>query len=392
MLDSNFIKNSKHFCVAPWTHVAQNVGGRVKPCCRFGDMFKEFPIDYKGTILEFFHSPGMNTLREKMLNDEYIDSCKKCYDEEKSNKPSLRLELNERYGDIIRVDDPSVRYLEIGLSNACNFACVTCASNYSTSWFEDDNKLLSLGFKRSAIKIDKFIITESKTLDIDLSKIDRIKILGGEPFMEPRNLELMERLEEVDALKNLELNIVSNASIMPSKKWIQILDKIKLLRLVISLDGMYDTAEFVRYGTDWNKVSENIKWWVNYCKDKGYWVQFHYVVHALNSLDIGRTATWCAENYPDIFVNYDCLKEPNYLNIAFLPKWWKLETVKIASNMYRVSNKRFVFNHLQSADRNYKKNLILYDYVEKLEKIRDIKVPLLYREFLERMIKDASAD
>jgi hypothetical protein len=385
MLDNDFIKNSKHFCVAPWVHVAQNVGGRVKPCCRFGDMYKEFPIDFKGTISDFFKSDGMKSLREKMINDEYIDGCKKCYDEDKSNKPSLRLELNERYSDVVNLSDPNIRYLEIGLSNACNFACVTCASNYSTTWYDDDVKLINLDFKRPHVKHNKFIITESSSLDIDLSLIDRVKILGGEPFMEPRNLELMEKLEEADALKNLELNIVSNASIIPSEKWIKVLDKIKLLRLVISLDGMYDTAEFVRYGTDWARISQNIKWWNEYCLEKGYWLQFHYVVHSLNSLDIARTSKWCLEFYPDLLLNFDCLKEPSYLNAGYLPLWWKSEILKSASDIWRVSNKKFVYHHLKSYDLNKAYNKELFDYVSKLEQIRGLKLPSAYREFLDRM-------
>ena len=91
--------------------------------------------------------------------------------EDASGKSSLRQQLNEAYKDKLDLDNPKIFYLEVGLSNACNLKCVTCASNYSTSWYEDDLEL-----KRIIEK--KLIQIVEKHLPVQISKKDFIILIN----------------------------------------------------------------------------------------------------------------------------------------------------------------------------------------------------------------------
>ena len=377
-------QSDDYFCIAPWVHVCQNVGGKLRPCCRFFDP-DEFNKGSRPTINEFFNGEDMDKFRNKILNKEYIKGCSKCYEEDKNGKNSLRANLNEQFKDIKDLTTPKIRYLEIGTSNACNFKCITCASNYSTSWHEDDIALRERKFYREEPTKNKFVITDNEYLNVDLTNLRRLKILGGEPFMEPRNLELFERLDNLGLLETLTLELVTNASILPTEKWLEYLKKIKHIRLVISLDGIEEVAEFVRYGTDWSKVSKNTLWWNQFCAEHKHHMQFHYVIHSMNCFNIIATIYWVEKYHPNHLMNFDCLFGPKYLNISYLPDWWKDDIMSNISQIKRISNKNYASKFLTKNSYDKKACEDMITYIENLEQIRNHKLPAIYKLYLKKL-------
>ena len=370
--------DSKYFCAAPWVHVCQNVGGRLKPCCRFYSTV-DFIKNEKTTIKDFFFGEEMNNLRETMLSDQPHAGCTKCYNEDASGKSSLRQQLNEAYKDKLDLDNPKIFYLEVGLSNACNLKCVTCASNYSTSWYEDDLELKRRNFYREDAK-EKFVITDKEYLNIDVSSIERVKILGGEPFMEPRNLELLELLDQHGRIENMRLEIVTNATVMPNEKWIGYLERLKDLQLSISLDGIEDTAEFVRHGTNWSKLAKNTLWWRDFCSQRKHNFQFHFVIHAFNALNIQETVNWVESNHGNTLLNFDCLFGPKYLNVSYLPQWYKDKIIEQAKYIKRQNNRDYVIKFINSNTYDQENQQTMIKYLEHLEHIRDTPINSKYKE------------
>lgn len=381
----------KHFCIAPWVHVAQNVGGRLKPCCRYQDTVKDFPKENYKSIETFFTSQDMENFRTRMTNNEYIAGCVKCYQQDSADKYSLRRELNNQYPlEHINLLKPTIKYLEIGLSNACNLACVTCGSNYSTSWYDDDAKFSELGFKRNN-KTDKFVITDVDYNNLDLTNLDRLKILGGEPFMEPRNLDLFKHLDNLGVLPNIHLDIVTNATVLPGEQWQNYLSKLKSMRVVISIDGIDEVSEYVRYGTNWNKFQSNTLWWKDFCNTNNFKYQFHYVIHALNCFNISSTITWFNKFHGNnSTINFDCLSEPSYLSVTNLPNILKDEVIKEISNIESISNKDFCLNFVHLKEYTREECIKLIEYVRILNELRNIVLPtteLMYFEKLKEFIK-----
>ena len=76
-----------------------------------------------------------------------------------------------------------------------------------------------------------------------------LKILGGEPFLENKYLDIFKKINK----KNIDLFFVTNNSIFPKDEWIEELSKFKSVRFIISLDGVHEVAEFVRYGKKFSK-------------------------------------------------------------------------------------------------------------------------------------------
>ena len=369
----------KYFCIAPWVHVAQNVGGRLKPCCRFADVNDYFEKSNYSDINGFFYGNDMENLRAKMLLNQPIDNCKKCYSQEDAGKFSLRQELNSNFG--YDTNEKHIKYLELGLSNACNLKCVSCASNYSTSWYEDDKILVQEGFDRPIAK-EKFIVTNIDYDAINLSKLEKVKLLGGEPFMEPRNLDFFRYLNKIKKLSNLELVVVTNGTIWPNEEWLEYLKKLSQLNITISIDGINEIAEFCRYGTDWNKFDANVTKWKIFCAKNNFKMQFHSVLHAINAPYVRNISSYKFNNHKEIDINYDCLVKPEYLSIAYLPNDVKqvIES-KINDSMSKVYMKKFCINYLYSKEFSEEKFAQFKKYMRLISKIRRLNMPDFWEEY-----------
>ena len=163
--DTHKLENTKHFCAYPWIHTACNTYGDFRLCCMAdfhiaknnGDPYKFG----KDSISEMWNSDYMRDIRNKMLNDEYIEACKECIIDEKIGKTSLRESMtkvwqdNSKFRDNLQYSvehDGHVKYTpisyDIRLGNLCNLKCRMCGPHNSSQLAKEyekinDNKSLS---------------------------------------------------------------------------------------------------------------------------------------------------------------------------------------------------------------------------------------------------------
>jgi len=251
-----------------------------------------------------------------MMNNEFIDGCRKCYRDENLGKKSYRQLFNERYGQKF-ITNPKIKELEIALGNRCNFKCVDCNTRFSSSWYDDD-KLLG---RTQYTNYGREMKNDIKNINFNLLELNQLKVLGGEPFLDKRYLELFENIKNPE---EINLFFVTNNSIFPNKTWIEYFKKFKHINFNISIDGVYDVAEFVRYGTKFSKFEKNYKRWLDLNLDNMSIIP-HFVFHNLNILNFIDTVDWLKEIYnKDIgdmieIISYDFLDKPEYLNCSLLP-------------------------------------------------------------------------
>ena len=302
--------DDRYFCMAPWSHIQQNSYGEINPCCMFYGKDKVYTKKYD-SLQEAFNGSENARLRQRMLNGEYIDSCKKCYRDEDLGKSSYRQRFNERYKI---EDEPAIRELELALSNKCNFKCVDCNTRFSSSWYDDDILLgrtyytdIGRNYK-SNFDIDK----------VDLSQLRELKILGGEPFLEKEYLNIFTGIDK----SNVSLFFVTNNSVFPSEEWIDQFAEFNDIRFIVSIDGVYDVAEFVRYGKKFSRFEKNYEKWIELSKQKltNMKVIPHFVFHALNCTNLDATIQWLRNFHDDDKVlSYDFLENPIELSVKYLP-------------------------------------------------------------------------
>lgn len=338
-------------CKAPWNHIQINSEGTINPCCMF------FPTNYKKTynsLQEAFDGPENALLRQQMLDGKTIDGCSKCdlYDK-------IGLEPLRNYFDHYEIENPKIRELEYSFDNTCNFKCVTCNSRFSSKWLKDDIELHKLGISRpisKAVEQKKaYISFHEKMKQIDFSELQYLKLLGGEPFINEKYLELLQSID----LSNVTVMITTNNSVFP-KKWIDVLLRCKRLRLMISIDGIDEVGEFVRYGMKQKKFTSNLRFWKDVSDNNdNVELSFNYVFNILNSFNLNKTLEYVKKEKIDGEFIVDYLTGPDYLNAQFLPDNIK-KNIEIHISKYKKNHEIVSFLKNKNFSDKIMKNFLMY--------------------------------
>lgn len=166
--------------------------------------------------------------------------------------------------------DPVI--LEIMFGNTCNLSCVYCTEKYSTSIQKENLK-----FGGRLLNEDRDQLKENQSvnltpllwdwLDTNFHKLQRLNILGGEPFLLDELLKLVEFIKEHPNPK-LELSIITNLNVKPKSLKDQIAKllklqnerKIKRIDILCSVDCWGPEQEYIRYGFKCDLFEENFKY------------------------------------------------------------------------------------------------------------------------------------
>lgn len=197
--------------------------------------------------------------------------CGYCKKQEDAGQTSTRMLFEKTW------PDPASRSktrFEIFPSNVCNLKCPMCSSDSSTA-LALERYQLNLGNLES---VKEFDITDASIeilTSVPSHSIDSISIIGGEFFLSKGSLTILDFVLD----NNIPLRAVTNATIiLPAH--LDRLKKISNLELQISVDGVQESYEFMRYPAKWNTVVNNIKSLAT--ELKGQRLNFHYVVQTLN--------------------------------------------------------------------------------------------------------------
>jgi len=294
----------KHSCDLPFHHIATRPDGRVFPCCYF--RWEETPNDLTVKHKDPFNHPFLKEIRQKMLNDEYIEGCSRCYADEKTSGHSMRLDMNkvQNFGfpEEGRGKVPKLTNIDLTFSNVCNNKCRMCGPELSTSWYSDAKKL---GIKHSGIIAENTILDE-----YDLSELRFIKLLGGEPLMEEQ--KLIDLLKKCDR-PNLTLLLITNTTIRPQGELLELLKEVGKLSVKLSVDSYGPLNDFLRKGSKWDEVKSNILWF----KEQGANPSVHSVASIYNINKVHELMDFCKSL--DISQKYVMADGPDWMMPRHLP-------------------------------------------------------------------------
>lgn len=307
-------------CSALYNHECVTINGIRKPCCRFLDSNNSFTV--KNSTIEQYHSSDfVNDIKNTMMVN-WHKGCMKCKNEEDAGLQSLRnlYNLDHSYSN-------NIESIEFSLSNKCNLICRMCGPRYSTKWET---------FLTKHNDLAKFALLDSNTIKIedifsanrDLSHIKTIKYLGGEPFITPEIYKMFKILDDRDLLKNITFLCSTNATLFPYK-YVKYLEKFKHIRMHISLDGIGQLNEYIRYGKSWNTIINVLDQWKLY-KEKydNITLDVFTTIQAYNAHNIDSIVQF--SNELNFGFRGALLTSPSYLSINALPKSYidKLITTK----------------------------------------------------------------
>ena len=310
---------SKSFCIRPWTHAMIQTDGDIKLCCVSSEKSKH---NLKtSTIKEWWASEFVNTVRQQMLNGEEPSSCVNCFNTEKRGGSSIRQKINKEYKFIERYADKLINHfnypsespidIELSLTNLCNLKCIMCREQ-SSSTIATENKILKISkINQTDYNIQGPEIDKIK--DLILSKPKILNFRGGETFIVPEIKELVQWALDNDLLDDTLVHITTNGTRL-TNEWLDLLIKIKHLRIMLSVDGIGPVNDYIRYGSKWENIEKVAK---QLSSISGVNFVIHATVMNINVLSIPDLIKWCNQN--NYFLDVDLLESPNNFKIDVFP-------------------------------------------------------------------------
>jgi hypothetical protein len=253
------------------------------------------PYEFKDNKMNFHNIKTKLEARIKMLKGEWPGrGCEHCKSTEDAGGHSDRMSHLNMQGvtapkelekDTTAVDVTPTQ-LEIYFSNTCNLKCIYCNSKFSST-IDNENRIhgqFDYGFEDNPggapvriygkIEINPNIKEDTDKLfawlEGHIHELNKVMILGGEPFLQKETERMVELLERTSN-SNLTLVVFSNLTVDTYRvqKWLarmwRLVEQGKLnnLQVVGSLDCWGPQAEYVRNGLDLKKYMENFEFILN---------------------------------------------------------------------------------------------------------------------------------
>lgn len=375
------------FCYFPFVHanIRANKNRQVAPCWRSDEILGNLD---DSTLEEIWNGEAYAQLRQKFLNGEKPEGCARCWKLEENNETknlSLRswyLEHYAKYADNIK--NPQLKSIELRFSNLCNYSCLHCGSQHSTSWNNKLKKYKGLEKFQSTNDRNPRIITQEEVDSMIplFATVDEIRITGGEPLTDPVFYYFLESVP-VEVAKNIELLIVSNLSTLKyeEKDAMPLFEKFKEVKLRASVDADEETYSYFRSGGDIETVKENITRIQSYNNNVS--ISGVCAVNVLNITRLENIVKFHEER--NMFFKVMFVQErPHHLDIRNLPETIKQTINKIDITKFNSHNQKEVqrvldFMNSSEASKTYWNDL--KEYLTHIDKLNNTNFLNTYKEF-----------
>jgi radical SAM protein with 4Fe4S-binding SPASM domain len=247
-------------CKKLWNHLYVGTDSNVNPCCLADHRFPLGNIN-TDSIDNIIHSEKSNQIRNWMSQGYRPVACQTCYIKEDNNIISARINCDPSEQTI------DITSLDIRINNICNFKCRMCSEYFSSAIQQETIKIYGkdakLGHEQNLLTTPLSIEKSSQFSAIApyiTSNVEHIYFAGGEPLMTSEHYQVLDKLIDIKHT-NLRLTYNTNLSKLTYKN-INVIDYWNQFRNVTvgaSIDASDAVAEYVRHGTIWTDIVENIR-------------------------------------------------------------------------------------------------------------------------------------
>ena len=347
------MKRSDTFCSAPWFGLRINWDGRYQPCCVIQDEFSEF-IGKKNysihqhSVDDWMTSEYAQYLRKELTQGKKIKECSQCWQKEESNLQSERQICNNsatkntghnldntwinsflknanNYKDYVLVK------ADVKVSNVCNFSCAMCHPYDSSKIYDKWKKDTTSDFVQEKIKdnptyfldIEKLFQAKPKyklLLDILEHPIVHLKVLGGEPLLDKELLNILQNLD-TNKKSKISITVITNGS-QDLVDATHTLKGFKSVNFIVSLEGVNKMQDYVRQGSDWSYIEQNII----KARGQGIEIGITHTLQAMSILHLSDLLVWAHTN--KLPLDFSLCTKPDYLSLSVLPDYLKEYALK----------------------------------------------------------------
>lgn len=340
-MDPKTYLTKKNFCTLPWVGVYIQADGSVRNCAITKEEIGNINQDSLDNILR---GPINQNIKKDMLADISHSRCSQCHSLEKGQRNDFNQVSNRvwylktlKNSDLNIFDAPEnyqLRQLDLRWSNTCNFACVYCGPDLSSAWEKELNQPQTIN--------EQALQQSLNYIYNNLQTIEHIYLAGGEPLLIKENVNLLNKIKEINP--DVEIRINTNLSVVDGPVY-KLLKTFKNVHWTVSVDSIGAEFEYVRYGGTWNKFVENLQ---QLNKDFNK-INFNLVWFVLNGSSILDCIDFLIKmGFHENTIIVNPLENPKYWHVNNLPKL-VLDQIqnKIKDKLKTADPKYSLYNSLQ---------------------------------------------
>ena len=248
-------------CILPLYGMEILPDGKIKTCCMYQPDFEPEHKVYDISEYDEWWNHGVKRIQDTFANGEVPKGCKICYDHDNNITSGLRRGSTIFFKHLYAKDvaRPSPEWLELKFGNYCNLKCIMCSAGLSSQIENEQRAHLP---KFEAIEIYPNFIKHLKWWEdpkifpkvLEIAKNAKyISFSGGEPLMAPQILEILEAIDREKCLIRINTNLTRL-----NYEHLKIFSTIKNIEVAVSLDGVEEHHEYVRFGSSWHTIENNI--------------------------------------------------------------------------------------------------------------------------------------
>ncbi len=207
--------------------------------------------------VQVWQNKNLQEIRKTNEKNVWLSECWECERVESAGIKSFRQSMIEGLGVEKNLSGP--QRIDLLFDRSCNLACRTCSPVSSTFW---EKHLRDAGLPvniktgpNNNLETIRKVLTE-----LDLSNLKQIQFCGGETLMGNTYWNTAELIAELvpDAHERILLGFQTNGTQPIEEKHYRLIEKFKLVKFMISIDGTHDRFEYLRWPANWNQVVDNI--------------------------------------------------------------------------------------------------------------------------------------
>ena len=346
-------------CLAKWKQVSLHLPTGLNNSCYHPPLHS---IDADAVTLN--SSALHNTTHKKeqrkiMLRQERPSECSYCWTQEdlgnlsdrhyRSGEPWAAKDFHtilESTGD----EDVIPSYVEVNFNHACNLSCSYCSPQFSSTWQTEVDKWG--GYPTTPIHNDPSHFT-GRNRPIPAREdnpyveafwrwwpelypeLEHFRMTGGEPLMDKNTYRVFDHVLANPSPK-LHMNVTSNFSVEPAL-FEKYLDYVKQMTTnepkylehfmqYVSLDAMFERAEYGRHGMNFERVWENVNRFLAEVPTRSS-LTFIITMNTLNVTGLHELINGIhglrqvySKTYQRVWFDTPILRQPAWQNIQIMPE------------------------------------------------------------------------
>jgi molybdenum cofactor biosynthesis enzyme MoaA len=307
----------KYLCHAPFKAIRFGLGGHISVCClNKADSPGHYPHI---TIKEAWSSTALTSLRMAFVQNLFPPGCEECAST--INRGAYN-SVKSRHYDIVHNARGTPAMIEFELQNTCNLKCIMCSAFYSSALMPQE-----LENKHNNI-YDMHFVDQLRPY---ASHLKFASFVGGEPFLIDLYFDIWTLLTQANP--NIKININTNGTIL-NERVKQMLFQGNF-DISLSLDSIVpETYAKIRVNATLSKTLENVRFFYNYCKNKGTIFSIWACPMTLNCFEIPDLLTYFNNMQVPVYFNH--VQRPDALTLKSLP----VDQLKNLSNIYKAFAKQ----------------------------------------------------